>query len=235
MPDAFTKLLLHCNGADGSTAFPDSSTVPKTVTAVGNAQVDTAQSKFGGASALFDGTGDYLTLADSTDWEFGNGDFTIDFWVRFSNKGLNAQEEFVSQYAGGANKGWDFAYANGSTLLRFNRSTTGSDDVALSVTWAPADNTWYHVALTRNGADLRFFVNGTQQGATQNIGTATIFAPNAALMVGSVISGGINNLAGWLDEVRISKGIARWTANFTPPTAPYNGVVTNAPAFAHDF
>lgn len=79
--NSFTKLLLHTDGTDGSTTFTDSSLSPKTISVFGNAQVDTAQSKFGGASALFDGTGDYLT-GSSADFAFGTNDFTIDFWMR---------------------------------------------------------------------------------------------------------------------------------------------------------
>src|SRR3990167_5725818 len=75
--DSYTQLLLHCDGVDAATTFTDE--IGKAVTANGNAQIDTAQKKFGTASGLFDGTGDYLSLADSDDWNFGAGDFTIDF------------------------------------------------------------------------------------------------------------------------------------------------------------
>src|SRR3990167_5305793 len=83
--DTDCVLMLHMDGTDGATTFTDSSDNAKTMTAVGNAQIDTAQSKFGGASGLFDGTGDWLTTPDSTDWDLGTGDFTIDFWIRFSS------------------------------------------------------------------------------------------------------------------------------------------------------
>ena len=87
--DAYTVLLLHCNGVDESTTFTDSSGggvgSPHTVTAVGNAQIDTAQKKFDTGSALFDGTGDYLSLEDSDDWDFGTGDFTVDCWIYSSD------------------------------------------------------------------------------------------------------------------------------------------------------
>jgi len=75
------SLLLHCDGSNGSTTFTDNSPSPKTVTANGNASVSTAQSKFGGASAVFDGTGDYLSLDGSSGFAFGTGDFTIEFWL----------------------------------------------------------------------------------------------------------------------------------------------------------
>ena len=73
-------LLLHFDGADGSTTFTDSSLTPKTRTANGDAQIDTADSKFSGASGLFDGTDDYITTPDSADFVLGSEDFTIDLW-----------------------------------------------------------------------------------------------------------------------------------------------------------
>ena len=78
--DSYTKLLIHCDGADASTTFTDES--GKTITTVGNAQVDTAYKVFGTGSLLLDGTGDALTLDDSEDWNFGSGDFTVDFRVK---------------------------------------------------------------------------------------------------------------------------------------------------------
>src|SRR3989338_6322305 len=83
--DSYTKLMLHMEGADAGTTFTDTETTPKAVTANGNAQIDTAQSKFGGASGLFDGAGDYLTIPSSSAFDFGTGNFTIDFWVRLAS------------------------------------------------------------------------------------------------------------------------------------------------------
>ena len=80
LDDSYTVALLHFNGADASTTFIDES--GKTWTASGNAQIDTAQSKFGGASGLFDGTGDSITTPDHADFDVGSGDFTVDFWMR---------------------------------------------------------------------------------------------------------------------------------------------------------
>src|SRR5512140_3292044 len=89
LDDDYTVSLLHMNGSDGSTVFWDESA--RLWTAAGNARIDTAQSKFGGASALFAGTGGYINTADSADWDTGPGDFTVDLWVRWNvvaNSGL---------------------------------------------------------------------------------------------------------------------------------------------------
>jgi len=84
---SYTKLLLHADGSNGSTVFGDSSLSAHGVTAYGNAKISTTQSKFGGSSAYFDGSGDYLGAGDSNDWDIGSADFTLDFWVRPSNVG----------------------------------------------------------------------------------------------------------------------------------------------------
>jgi hypothetical protein len=220
-PDNTVRLLLHADGADGSTTFTDSA-AGRAITAVGNAQIDTAQSQFGGASALFDGSGDILTAPDSADWDFGGGDFTLECWVRF-----NAIQQcwFFSQNAAAdGDRSWDMLLVPPSTFYVFRYATAGSGGGAyanqFTTTWTPVVNTWYHLAVTRNGANVRGFVNGTQVGSTFSMGADTIRNSAAVLAIGNT-SGGGGGLNGWLDEVRIVKGRAMWTANFTPPTAPY--------------
>ena len=83
------SLLLHGNGINGSTTITDNSPSPKTVTAVGNAQISTAQSKFGGGSIAFDGTGDYLTTPNNSDYQFGTSDFTVECWINTTDTSFN--------------------------------------------------------------------------------------------------------------------------------------------------
>jgi hypothetical protein len=78
------SLLLHGDGTNGSTTIVDSSASPKTLTAFGNAQISTAQSKFGGSSIAFDGTGDYLSISSSNDLTLGTSDFTLETWARLA-------------------------------------------------------------------------------------------------------------------------------------------------------
>lgn len=200
-------LLLHCDGVDGSTTFTDSEITPKTVTPNGDAQIDTAQSKFGGASALFDGTGDYLTLADSADWDFGTGDFTIDFWVQF-NSAVTGQT-FIDR-----NNGVQF-----SVQFQGGNLQTVINAVAVySNAWAPLANTWYHIAVTRNGSNLRMFVDGTQIGTTQS-NSSDIQGTDGIVIGGIKAASALFN--GWIDELRIIKGRADYTANFSLPTSAY--------------
>lgn len=203
---------------DGSVLFTDYSTTSYTITAVGNAQVDTAQKQIGKGSILLDGTGDYLTVPDNADWNFGTGNFTIDFWIRFNTAsgdvGIISQEE-------DSNNRWGMYLAGGNTL-KFIATTAGVSKYNSSASWTPTTGIWYHIAFVRNGSFGTCYVNGTQlfQGSFTGDG---ILGNNAhTLDVGELNHGGVGVVDGWMDEVRISKGIARWTAGFTPETSAYS-------------
>ena len=214
--DAYTVLMLHCDGADASTTFVDSSSGAKTMTANANAQIDTAQSKFGGASGLFDGAGDSVTTPDSADWDFGSNPFTIDFWVRHA---ATTSIDYV--YSWSSSSGWIMGYAKGATL-KLRIYDDGSIAVQSSATWEPVVDTWYHVAFVRNGNNFYMFIDGVQLGTTQDVTGITFDGhASAALAVGGD-NGNLGTFNGWMDEVRISKGIARWTSDFTPPAAAYS-------------
>jgi hypothetical protein len=216
--DSYTKLLLHCDGANGSMSFPDASGSAHTVTANGNAQVSTAQSKFGGASAAFDGSGDYLSIPDSNDWDFGSGDFTIDCWVRVTT--VTSKRHAIAIKASSAVvTSWALYIVNNQ--FEFNASTNDStwNVINALLFGSISTNTWYHVAVTRSGDTWRFFQDGVQQTSTTASGALSANA-NVVQIGGN---GFVDHyLSGWIDEMRISKGVARWTSNFTPPMGPYS-------------
>ena len=216
--DGFTKLMLHMNGVDASTTFTDDSNSPHSPVANGNAQIDTAQSVFGGASGLFDGSGDYVSVPDSDDWYF-DGDFAIDFRIRWN--GVLATGIMGHSNGGGGVPKWAL-YWNIGSLGMGNaigiHLSTGSDVVF--DTWIPTTLTWYHVAITRDGNNFRLFVDGTQIGATK---VSSITFPDnvtTGLRIGTD-GEGWQQFNGWIDELRISKGDSRWTSNFTPPSSEY--------------
>jgi hypothetical protein len=225
--DSFTKLLLHCDGADGSTSFTDFSTFGHTVTASLGAQVDTAQSKFGDGSALFDGVDSRLSVPDNSNLEIGSQDFTIDLWVRIN--ALPADGELDPIFCKGQiwNSNCSFAgsyYRSGSAYSlswRSSVSGAGFDGVQEGRTWSPSPTTgtWYHLAWTRSGSTGRMFVNGTQLGA--NITDGNTFDNNSGAVWVGHRQDSPTAFDGWMDEIRYSIGVARWTANFTPPTGPY--------------
>lgn len=178
-------------------------------------QADTSQSKFGGSSLAF--AGGFLSSPDSPDWNLGAGDFTVECWVNITNPATTTQV-FVSQFTGNPGQySWLLRYG---ANLQFYWSLDGTALQSYGPTWTPTAGTWYHVAAVRSGNNLMMFVNGVQIGTTQPI-TGALFDSPAPLTVGANPAGGWP-FTGYLDEVRVSKGIARWTANFTPPTAPYS-------------
>jgi len=222
--DSYTVSLLHMNGADASVVFTDGAFGgTHTWTTYGNAQIDTAQSKFGGASGLFDGAGDYIDTPDSTDWTMGSGDFTVDAWIKIFS--LWVQQALIGQcnsegvgnsvsfqlLVGSDNKPWGRVFYGGMSYV------TALKNDALSA------NTWYHIALVRYGANLTIYVNGVPGGTVGNIGTQTLNDSATKLAVGRVGEYAGNYFNGWIDELRISKGIARWTADFSSslPTGEY--------------
>jgi hypothetical protein len=222
--DAQTVLCLHCDGADTSTTFTDSSQYTHTVTANGNAQIDTAQSKFGGASALFDGAGDYLSSADHADYQFGSGDFTIDFWVRFN--ATAGTYIVMTKRPGGATFGEFMFLMSAGTLSMYMTTSTSAWDIYNGAAFATGitAGAWHHVAVVRSGNNFATYWDGTQVVTTTNAGSLAA-ASGVALGIGGDIDAGLS-MNGWLDEIRISKGVARWTSSFTPPAAAYT---INAP------
>ena len=215
--DNYTKLLLHCDGTDASTTFIDSA-LGKAVTAVGNAQIDTAQKVFGTGSGLFDGTGDYLTTPDHADWYFGTGDFTIDFWVRW-NGTPSGYFTMLGQDTDSSNR-WNLQWYPNNLYFRVYNG--GDAIITHTKAWAPVKDTWYHVAVVRNGTTFNSYIGGTSIGSTTDADSIPDFT-GALWICGSETYGEYGN--GWMDEIRISKGIARWTANFTPPISAYSKVL----------
>lgn len=213
-----TSLLVHGDGADASTSFSDASGLGNTVTASGNAQVDTAQSKFGGASVLFDGTGDYLSSTATTSYVFGTGDFTVDFWVRPNgNLSTTPGMHLIGNRAVGCGEtSWNIeSYGATNNIQMHTCNTIVFDDTDNLVT----GSAWNHIAWVRSGTTGYLFINGT---LVEQVTDSRNYSTSAAVMIGQDGYGGTTaNLNGWMDEIRVSKGIARWTANFTPDTSPY--------------
>lgn len=217
--DTYTKSMLHFDGSDAATTFTDE--IGKVWTAVGNAQLDTAQKKFGTASLLLDGTGDYITTPDSDDSNFAAGDFTIDCWARWNS--LTGLQVFISQFTDSDNN-WQFQKESDNSFTFF-ASSGGSTNRGYFYTAAQSlsINTWYHIEFCRSGSTAYFFLNGVSKALTQGVAWGTLPDLAVVVAIGAVNTGSTMN--GWIDELRVSKGIARHTANFTPATAAYSAGV----------
>jgi hypothetical protein len=212
-PDfASVSLLLHMDGSNGSTTFTDSSGNAFTATTSGNVQISTAESKFGTASALFDGTDDVLSFASNAVFNFGTGDFTVEAWVYLNN--INKEQAVAAKW-GSSGNAWLFRLETNNRLKLFagSSSVTGSSPLSAS--------TWHHVAVTRSSGITRLFLDGVQNGITtinDNLIGTTPVTVGAYDPFGTEF---VNDFDGYIDDLRITKGVARYTANFTAPTAAF--------------
>lgn len=231
--DADTVLALHADGVDASTTFTDSSTSGKTVTANGNAQIDTAQYKFATASGLFDGTDDFLSTPDHADFQFGSGDFTIDMWVRWNSLPSDTTNQALFSK-------WNVAGSDKEIVLYINNTSgtytlyslwsangTSLTEVISGASFAVSTGVWYHVAVIRSGTSGMLFIDGTQSGSTTDVTGFSMYDGAASVYVGNIIDDGFD-FNGWMDEVRIVKGTAVWTTTFTAPAAAYEDTCVSA-------
>lgn len=219
---ANVSLLLHMDGSNGSTTFTDSSSAARAITRYGNAQISTAQSKFGGASGLFDGTGDYITAAPATDL-YLTGDFTIECWIRMvSYKNATIMSSSQSQQNNVQIFRVNADSNNGSLLIYCdNNEATKGTIITTGATAVLTVDTWHHLALSRSSGTAKLFVDGAQVGATAT-GWTTGFRADA---VGCLFNSGVLNTNldydGYIDDLRITKGIARYQSSFTPSTSAF--------------
>ena len=213
---ANVSLLLHMDGSNGSTTFTDSSNNAVSVTANGNAQISTAQNKFGGSSGSFS-AGHIITPASSL-FDFGTGDFCIEFWCYFNSVASN-QRLGGGDLQSGGNFNWAI-YTTSSGQLDYYLGTGGAgwDIASAKSIGAISTGQWYHVALVRNGSTFNGYLNGVSGSSTTSSASLGANLTNGAFFG----TQGSSNYNGYLDDIRITKGIARYnTANFTVPTAAF--------------
>lgn len=224
--DNNTVLLIHANGTDGSTTFTDDTGVrsPIGISANNNAQISTAQSKFGGASALFDGTGDYLDVGATSDFAFSTASFTIEAWV-YNTKasstrksGILSKRNYDNINAGG----WGLYLTTDDGKVGWEQLFSGGTSYEISNSLSA--NTWYHVAVVRNGSAMNIYIDGTSRASWTD---STNYNNTNLLKIGTFSDSTQNNtptdsvaFKGNIDEIRISN-IARYTTNFTPSTSAF--------------
>jgi len=220
-PDfANVSLLLHGDGANNSTTFTDSSSNNFTLSRVGDVKISTTQSNpFGGSSIFFDGAGDYLTLANNSVFTFPSS-FTVEAWV-YPTAIVDAFDSiFTLRWIGTWNSGGPgLVLCVGCLVVENGRveNYTGGN-IPL--------NQWTHLAVSRDGistagVNTRVFINGSAVLST--ITTLSLGNTNAPAVGVLDTNGGSarSMLTGYIDELRVTKGVARYTSTFTPPTAPF--------------
>jgi hypothetical protein len=178
-------------------------------------QLSTAQIKWDNASLFFGGTDDGLTIASTPNLDFGTGDFTIELWVYFS--ALTSNRIVLDRWASGNANSWQLYWRATGTSMAF---LVGASTVLLqdSNTSRVTTNQWYHVAVTRSGTTARMFIDGTQVASATDSTSLTNSLP---LSVGIQLTTLTNDFSGYMDDIRITKGYARYTGNFTAPTSSF--------------
>lgn len=215
--------LLTCQ----SNRFRDNSANNFTITRNGDVQV-TKESPFLptaayststiGGSGYFDGTGDYLSFANSAAFAFGTGDFTVEYWI-YSNSFANTPTVVDNRSGVTSTNGYaDYFNTTGTFALYIGNTTIYTSASAIPT------KTWAHIAVSRSGTSLRVFINGTQSGATV---TNSTNLSDQFLLVGTN-SGATNSFNGYVANLRLVKGTAVYTTNFTPPTAPVTAITNTS-------
>jgi len=180
---------------------------------VGNAQISTSVVKYGTGSIKLNGTTDYLRPNAQLPFVFNTGDFTIEFWV-YANS-VSGWSTFFDNRPSTTSAGFFFGYNAGFQYYSATSNLISGGTLSIS--------TWTHVALCRASGSVRIFVNGTQVGSTatdnSNYNTSSVLANGPFIGSNYVPNDYLN---GYLDEFRVTKGYARYTANFTPPTAAFS-------------
>jgi hypothetical protein len=224
------SLLLHMNGSNNSTSFVDSSPNSFTISSGGNCKISTTQSKFGGASAyyypVYGSQGGYISAPHSNVFEFGSGDFTIEFfiyYIGFEGAGYNIyskkdgsgnQSILIAGDQYGYGRIYTYVY-NTSGGYIINPSPGAGEIGSIQL------NTWHHYALSRKGNNFYIFWNGVLRGniySTDSIRTTT-----NPVYIGSGGSNtqGFSDHSGYIDDLRVTKGVGRYDRKFIPTTSAY--------------
>ncbi len=236
-------LLMHMDGSNGSTTFTDNSSSPKSLSVSGSVSLSNATSKFGGTCLNLTANGttnydNYIKMANYDNaFVFGTSDFTVETFVYIA--GMSAQDPssnrsatIICYFPTGEEIGWMFHIGGNTTKtglsLGFIYSATGATSSpswygAVSGNYDFNYSQWYHIAASRSGGTTYIFVNGVLITSGSLPDNNIVCTTNCRLNIGERPWG--NNykfpLNGYVDEVRITKGVARYTANFTPPSVPF--------------
>jgi len=214
------KLLLPFDGSNGATSTTDNSNANHTVSFNGSADISTAQSKFGGSSLyLPGGSNDWINIAGSSDFNFGTDDFTIEMWIYRTHTAYG----FVFETRGGE----DTTSTDGIGLYM---GSGGNDEIRVAINRSnvvdinqdhQTNDQWQHFAVVREGSTLTLYIDGTARGSGSN---STDFDRSRPFRIGNFhgSSSGGYGFQGYIDDFRVTKGLARYTSNFTPPTSTHS-------------
>lgn len=220
------SLLLHFDGSSGATTFTDSSGTPKTLTSVSGAQLSSTQSKFGGTSLYLNGSG-YVTIPYSSDLDLP-GDFTVEWWQYWTsgNSIFCWSSDFrygiLANYAGATSDKLALCLSSTGSSWNMAQPDTVNSTFAGSSTGG-TKNAWQHIAVQRSGNTFQMFFDGTRVLNYTASGTLASASGLTFRLGGPWPGAGPSNFTGYIDEFRMTKGVARYTTsgNFTAPTTAF--------------
>ena len=200
------KLIAHYSGEDGSTTYLDSSPSNRALTSYGTAQIDTAQAPFGVSSLYLDGNSDYVTMADSADWDF-NANFTVDMWVRLASVSAGIYYHILgnSDWINGTD-GWALFIQEGSNLRVSWMYSGGWAFNSSTFAHGMSANTWNKITLTRIGTAVRVAVNGVEKYAGTNNPATSITATNIMYQGRTPPTDAQRYLNGYVKRTAVVKG-----------------------------
>lgn len=202
--------LLHLEGSSGSTTITDH--VTKIWSVHGDAKLSTAAAKFGSSSLILGGSGDSIYTADSTVVDITTGDFTVEMWVYRAASGV--QHYLVSKRVSGEEaSGYEWRISSSNNLQFFHVGGL----LIVSALTVPSGE-WVHLALSKASGTVRQFVNGVLDANSGSFGSATANTSHFIIGTSEDWSGGFN---GYIDEFRLTKGVCRYSASFTPPATQF--------------
>jgi hypothetical protein len=218
---ASVVLLVDASAESNGSTPSTIDVIGKVPTYRGNAQCKTDQFKFGSSSIYLDGTNDRISFPDSADWEMGTGDATWEAWIRPEGSFSGGSRVWLSQ----ANSFGGFYSVQGyrntgdlhTTLVSDGATSYGSTSTTI------ASDAWAHVAIVRKGANLFGYLNGVKQVAATTLSGVTLMNSTGAMCLGAYFDAdGSLHWKGWIDQVRITKGVARYYGAFiVVPTAKF--------------
>lgn len=216
---SYVSLLLHCNGSNGSTTITDNSTNAFSPTVGSPAQISTSQSIFGGASLSFDGASAYIRYADHLNLRLGFNDFTIEIGFRPSSvTGYRCIAEHRDAFTA---HGWTLFQDNSTLYFYAGNANTAAWEIGLSAASALSANNWYRAAITRIGSTWRLFLDGVEKASGTWSGAIEMSGFGTPYLTFGKFFNNSGYFSGYMDEIRISNGVGRYSAGYTLAAAEF--------------
>lgn len=216
------KFLLHFNNTGDPSSFIDQYSHVFTRSGTG-AYIDTSVTDaFGGTGAGYVDGASYVNTPNTSDLDFGTGNFTVSYWMRRDGTQVSDAGVVGAGSNTGAETGWEFDYNGSTNKMQIVSNARGYWSLDMTSSATISNLTWTHIALVRYGNTLTLYINGkAADGATKDVTGYNYNSGGYGLYLGRLRNYNNYYYKGWLDEVYIVKGAAIWTSDFTPPTSPY--------------